>query len=167
MNTVPDVVLDFLSRVEGLRLVAYEDHGGRGWVCGRGHSNGAGQPFVDKDTVWTSEYAEEVFLNDVKNSYREVLNIIKSNSLTELQMGALTSVDFNMGATNFKQTRIVQFINNPSITNHLLKAADAFLDDTETIDKNTGVERTFLGLRLRRIVEASFFLQDVWPPQIS
>ncbi len=151
-----------MARCERVVPRAYQDHGTPPrWAVGYGHTSAAGFPPVYPDTVWTEEYATEVFRADVARFAAEVRGIIKTQ-LTPMQFGALVSLAYNMGITKLKKTAVVAFINDPSEPNHLIKAAAAMLNHTSARDKNTGSEREFLGLKARRIREAAFFLHD-WP----
>lgn len=138
-----DIALDLIKAHEGCKLIAYQDVAGI-WTCGWG-ATGLN---INSDTIWTQEIADERLKSDVLNA----LNAVKRNakvSLTDKQLGALTSFVFNLGEGNFKSSTLLTLLNQSD-----------FIGAAEQLPKWCRAGgRKVKGLLIRRFNEASLFLQ--------
>jgi GH24 family phage-related lysozyme (muramidase) len=157
LNEVHPLAYSLIEEMETFVPTVYPDHGGRG-AQGFGHS--VGPPELGGE--WTIEYAREVLRADCDTIAKQVRGVITTD-LNDYQFGAVVSLVFNRGIGNFRKTKVLEFINSPSISNHLIKAGCAFVEEENmrAKDKDTGIVRVFLGLKMRRIKEASLFLTKV------
>jgi GH24 family phage-related lysozyme (muramidase) len=154
----PDGVA-LIKEMELFVAEAYPDHGGR---LAQGYGHSVGEPVPALGTSWTEEYASQVLEADLARIAEQVRGSIKVD-LNDRQFGAVVSLVFNRGIGNFRKTKVLELINSPDISNHLIKAGCAFVDEENcrAKDKDTGIVRVFLGLKMRRIKEASLFLTKV------
>ena len=96
--------LDLIKNFEGLRLLAYKDSVGI-WTIGYGHTNG-----VKERDVITSEQANAFLQQDVQWAEEAVGEYVEVD-LTPNQFSALVSFVFNCGASAFKDSTMLKFIN--------------------------------------------------------
>jgi GH24 family phage-related lysozyme (muramidase) len=159
LNEIHPDAISLIKEMELFVEHAYPDHGGR-LAQGYGHSVGPPEPVLG--TIWTEPFAAEVLKADLETIARQARTVIKTE-LNDYQFGACVSLIFNRGIGNFRKTKVLEFINSPDISNHLIKAGCAFVDEENcrAKDKDTGIVRVFLGLKMRRIKEASLFLTKV------
>jgi lysozyme len=159
MNQIHEDAIALIKEMELFVAEAYPDHGGR---LAQGYGHSVGEPVVSTGTTWTEEYATEVLSSDLAIIAEQVRKAIKTE-LNDHQFGAVVSLVFNRGIGNFRKTKVLEFINSPDISNHLIKAGCAFVEEENmrAKDKDTGIVRVFLGLKMRRIKEASLFLTKV------
>ncbi len=147
----PDA-LALIKKMETFMPEAYQD--GARLAQGYGHS--VGEPTPSKSVVWSEEYASQVLEADceiVAEQIRRTLQI----ELTDRQFGALVSFVFNRGIGSFKKTKVLEFINSPTIAYHLVKAGCSFTDEENC--KHQG--KVMWGLRRRRILEAAMFMSEL------
>ncbi len=90
---------------EKLRLIAYQDQGGI-WTIGWGHTG----PEVVEGLVWTREQADAQFLLDTAHAVKGV-DICTNEPMTQNQFDAMVSLAFNIGVTNFHDSRLVKLQN--------------------------------------------------------
>jgi GH24 family phage-related lysozyme (muramidase) len=158
MNIHPDAYA-LIEEQEMFMAEPYQDNGGR-MAQGFGHS--VGPP--DIGGVWTIDYAREVLRNDCERSDRggalRKWLIENGLELTDRQFGACVSLIYNRGWSAFLKTKVAHYLLAKNETNHLIKAACAFVEEENmrAKDKITGELRVFLGLKQRRIREAALFL---------
>jgi lysozyme len=159
LNEVHADAIALIKEMELFVAEPYPDHGGR---LAQGYGHSIGEPTPTPGTVWTEAFASEVLAADLERIAKQVRGAIKTE-LTDHQFGAVCSLVFNRGIGNFRKTKVLEFINSPSISNHLIKAGCAFVEEENmrAKDKDTGIVRVFLGLKMRRIKEASLFLTKV------
>jgi len=152
------LIIAHMKLAETYAREAYADKGG-GLAVGYGHSNAPGTPpVVDQSTVIETEpEAEAVLITDMKVFARSVRHYLKI-AVSEQSFWALVSLCFNIGQGNFKKSQVLAFINDPTITYHMVKAKTAFLEHAKAEDPLTGESRVYLGLMSRRIDEAAMFL---------
>ena len=112
--------LSFITKEEGLRNKAYKDSKGL-WTIGVGHLIKPDEQHLLTATL-TDEQVEELLQSDLKWCQDAVDNHVKV-PLTQNQYGALYSLCFNIGETNFKKSTVLKKINQ----NDLKGAADAIL----------------------------------------
>lgn len=159
MNVILPEAVALVQRWETFVATPYLDNGGK-LACGYGHST-IGDPVVTPDMVWTEAYASEVLKTDLEKVGRGLGKYITA-PLNDYQFGACCSVAYNMGVGGFGRSDCAQQINNTISKYHMERAAVAMSQLAITAqDKVTGVRREFLGLHIRRIVEAAFFLTPV------
>lgn len=102
-------VADILTkRWEGCKLVAYPDPatGGAPWTCGWG-STGSD---IHKGTVWTQKQADDRHRQDLENFMVGVKAAIKVPA-TANQLGAMTSLAYNVGISAFRNSTLVKLFN--------------------------------------------------------
>ena len=113
--------LDFITKEEGSRNKAYQDSKGL-WTIGVGHLIKTDEEYLLTATL-TDEQVEELLRKDLKWCSEAVETSVKV-PLQQHQFDALYSLCFNIGADHFKQSEVVQHINQLDYA----KAADAFLN---------------------------------------
>jgi len=112
---------DFITNFEGKRNKAYKDSKGL-WTIGVGHLIKSDEQYL-LNAVLTDQQVEDLFKSDLKWCDEAVMNSVRA-PLNQNQYDALYSLCFNIGADHFKQSEVVQHINQLDYT----KAADAFLN---------------------------------------
>lgn len=155
MNITPEVV-KHIKEQETFMPEPYTDLGGR-LAIGYGHSI-LRPPKVELGMVWTEEQAAQVLHDDLEYSGKMVLHYL-TQDISSFNYGACASLLMNIGPGNFKKSNVCRFINSPEITYNTKKAAVAFLEHNRAKDNVTQEVRPFLGLTVRRIVEAALFLR--------
>lgn len=135
--------LDFLKKVEGVRLKAYPDPGTRGapWTIGVGHTKG-----VKEGDTCTNEQAFWWLAADTKDA-EDCINA-KNLQLTQNQFDALVSFVFNLGCGNFNQSTLLRKLRKGDVNG----AAQEFAR------WNVSAGRVMDGLTKRRKAEAKLFL---------
>jgi len=94
-----------IKRWEGCRLVAYKCPAGV-WTIGWG-SIGAG---IHEGVRWTQAQADERLARDVEAFQRQVAALIKGKA-TAAQLGAMTSLAYNIGITAFRNSTLLRLFN--------------------------------------------------------
>ena len=112
MNKLTKEGFELIKAHEGLRLKAYPDPGTKSdpWTIGYGHTSAAGPPKVTPNMVITKDYAEEVFLRDLKTFENHVRFSVKT-PITDNQFSALVSFVYNVGPTNFDRSSVLRCVN--------------------------------------------------------
>lgn len=107
MNSL-DYALALIKRWEGCRLEAYPDPGTGGdpWTIGWG-STGEG---IHKGVVWTQEQADRRLAADV-GKFMAGVQAAVGRSLTPNQLGALTSLAYNIGLGAFKNSTLLRLLH--------------------------------------------------------
>lgn len=154
MFLCPEGIL-LVKGMERFKSEPYVDNGGA-LAIGYGHST-LRAPVVTPDLVWTEEYASSVLLDDLEYCGKIIKKWI-NKELDPYQYTACCSLMFNIGPGNFKESSVLQFINNDIVTYPMEKAGKAFLELDKAEDKNTKEVRSFLGLTVRRMLEGALFL---------
>lgn len=160
MSLIRPEILAFIVGQEQFRAAPYVDNGGA-LAVGFGHST-IGPPAVTAGMTVTYAEAEAMLDTDLTLCANRVLSVLKPGvTLTDWQLGACASLVYNIGFGNFKRSSVLTFINSDEKWN-FEKAANAMLDWCKAKDKVTGERKELLGLKTRRIIEASFFLHRKW-----
>jgi lysozyme len=103
-NTI-DLTKTIIKKYEGLKLNAYRCPRGI-LTIGWGHTMG-----VKEGDVCTQDQAEAYLTWDIKNAIEVIMKLSKVE-LSDGQMGALISFEFNEGQGNFASSSLLKFINN-------------------------------------------------------
>jgi len=138
--------MDFLSDVEGLKLVAYLDTGGVPTI-GIGSTRMFGKP-VKMGLTCTVADAYHQCAMDIEESERIIHKLVKV-PLNQNQFNALASFVYNVGEPQFTTSTLLKKLNAGNYTG----AADQFL--RWTFDNGKHVE----GLKNRRVKERALFLK--------
>jgi GH24 family phage-related lysozyme (muramidase) len=168
----PDAII-IIKDEELFMAEPYMDHGHDGPTPAQGYGHRIGPPFIptlhpDGTTTWapvgdtwTEEFASKVLAQDIEERVAPFRKWLEDNGrqLTARQFGACISLIYNRGWTAFKKTQVAYFILAEEVTNHMVKAGNAFVDDEncKAKDKKTGEIRVFAGLKRRRIREGALF----------
>lgn len=139
----PECAADFIAQWEGFRERAYKCSAGV-WTIGFGHTG-----TVSEGDRITREQAWGCLLSDIRATMTGLAPHV-NRSVTEGQFIALTSLAFNIGATNVSQKcpKLMRALN----AHEDEECARQFLD----IDKAAG--KRVEGLTRRRKAEAALFL---------
>ena len=116
---INDESLELIKHYEGLRLSPYKSSAGYPTI-GYGAIYAASGKRVKMDSpAITEEHAEELLRRDVNIAYRSVerLTAPYTEDLTDNQMGALTSLCFNIGSGNFRASTVRSNIVRGEIEN--------------------------------------------------
>lgn len=97
----------------------------------------------------TVQQAEQLLASDYAIREAQVAELLKFKP-TANELGAMTSLAYNIGIANFRNSSVLRFYN----TRQKDKAADSFL-----LWVNAG-GKTLPGLQLRRMAERHLFLHD-------
>lgn len=144
MPNALDYALALIKRWEGCRLEAYPDPGTGGWpwTIGWG-STGEG---IGPGAVWTQEQADKRLEADVRKFMAEVQRTV-GRSLAPHQLGALTSLAYNIGIGAFKNSTLLRLLH-----------ADDFKGASEQFLRwNRAGGRVMRGLSNRRADERDVF----------
>lgn len=143
--------IDLVKRFEGCKLKAYWDKSGKVYTIGFGTTRIAGRPVSPKLTITQAE-AELLLLTQLQDHWdRAERHIDNPDGLTQNQVDALASFVYNVGATAFKESTMLSFINR----GQLRCAADELL----RWDKSGG--KRLRGLTRRRQAERELFLKGL------
>ena len=96
-----------IKKFEGLRLKAYKCPAGVQTI-GYGHTRN--YPFSTNYKI-TEEQAEKFLYEDLKKFENSIKKLVKV-PLSQCQFDALVSFTFNVGATNFKNSTLLKYLNN-------------------------------------------------------
>jgi lysozyme len=149
INTALGLAVPLVFPAEGFKSVAYLDRLAKPpvWTIGHGSTRVNGQP-VHAGMTCTLTQADAWAAADLTSSARQVLACVLVG-LTAPQLGALTSLVYNIGIGNFHASNILTALNQ----GHYQTAADRFLE----YDHAGGVELG--GLETRRKRERALFLR--------
>jgi lysozyme len=104
--TFTDSAKALLKQLEGLRLNAYQDGGGK-WTIGYGHTGADVQP----GTLWTQEYADEMLDKDLAHFVSGVQALIPSYlNLPDTQFSALVIFAYNVGVPALAGSTLLRHI---------------------------------------------------------
>tara|TARA_R100000995_G_scaffold30176_1_gene13415 strand:- start:39 stop:488 length:450 start_codon:yes stop_codon:yes gene_type:complete len=116
---INDESLDLIKEYEGLSLTTYLCSGNY-WTIGFGAIYAINGERVKKsDPAITEAHATELLRRDVNIAYRSVARLTApyTEDLTDNQMGALTSLCFNIGSGNFRASSVRSNIVRGEIEN--------------------------------------------------
>lgn len=94
-----------LKQLEGCKLTAYQDNGGR-WTIGYGATG----PGIAAGVEWSQQEADERLEQDLEHFLQGVSNLVKA-PVTANQTAALTSFAFNLGLFNLKRSGLLKKLN--------------------------------------------------------
>ena len=114
-NKISENGINLIKSFEGLRLSAYKCSAGV-LTIGYGHTGNV-KPF----DVVSEKQAEDILKNDLIK-FEKVINDSVCVELNQNQFDALVSFVFNIGATAFKKSTMLKFLN----ANHFPLAAGQF-----------------------------------------
>lgn len=97
-----------IKRWEGCSLDAYPDPGtgGAPWTIGWGSTG----PGIHKGVRWTQAQADDRLAQDVERFLKGVRSVVK-RSATDAQLGAMTSLAYNIGASAFAKSTLLRKFN--------------------------------------------------------
>lgn len=107
--------LNLIKRYEGCVLHPYLDQGGTptiGW--GMTYYPNTGKKVSMNDATLTQEQADTYFLEMVQPYCNAVLEVV-TVPLTQNQLDALTDFSYNLGNEAFRQSTLLQHINNHAV----------------------------------------------------
>lgn len=144
-TSVPSSALELIKRFEGCRLAAYPDPatGGDPWTIGWG-ATGSG---IAKGVVWTQAQADARLVQDVKRFCDGVRKLLDNAATTDRQLGAMTSLAYNVGLGNFGSSTLLK--------KH--KAGDYAGAKAEFAKWNKAAGKVMAGLTRRRTDEAQVY----------
>lgn len=138
------IAFNYIKGIEKCKLVAYRDSKGV-WTIGYGETG----PDIVEGLTWTQEQADAGFLKRYMSFEDSVLRMVAPYHLSELQIAALISFEYNVGAGALWSSDILKFVR----IHDYIKAVKAFMG----YDHAGGVE--LLGLLKRRCQEAAMFAE--------
>lgn len=103
-----DYALALIKRWEGCHLTAYPDPGTGGvpWTIGWGSTG----PGIRKGVVWTQEKADKRLSEDVQDFMEGVEEAVTA-PLRANELGALTSLAYNIGLSAFRRSTLLRKLN--------------------------------------------------------
>jgi lysozyme len=134
---------DLTKSSESCSLTAYQDPAGT-WTIGYGHTG----PEVVEGLVWTMAQAQATLVDDVSVAATAVNSMVHV-PLTQGEFDALTDFVFNVGASDFYHSTLLEMLNNSDYTG----ASEQF----PRWDESKGV--VLEGLVTRRLAEQALFNQ--------
>jgi GH24 family phage-related lysozyme (muramidase) len=147
---IPKFAINLIKEFEGFKDYAYIDTDGTP-VIGYGLSRIGGLPVQIGDRISTTQ-ADAALNAHLREIHQELGQIIKVD-LSDRQLSALTSIAFNVGVDNIKNSTLVRKIN----TKDYAGAADEFLRWDKANIQGSIVQMP--GLTRRRAAERQLFLQ--------
>jgi len=142
---IPMAAVALIAEREGCRLRAYRCPADK-WTCGWGETEG-----VTPDTVWTQDEADRRLCVSLTKRAGMVATLC-TEAPAPNQLGALTSLQYNIGAEGFRTSSVLKAHNRRD----WMAAARAFsLWDKARIG---GVLTVLPGLTARRAAEAALYL---------
>ena len=117
---ITESTFEFITSVEGKRNKAYKDSRGL-WTIGVGHLIKPNEKWMLTATL-TDQQVEDLFKSDLKWCDDALMSSVHV-PLNQHQQDALYSLCFNIGADHFKQSEVVQHLNQ----NDYNAAANAFM----------------------------------------
>lgn len=138
--------ISLIKRWEGCKLEAYPDPGTGGdpWTIGYG-ATGQG---IAKGVKWTQAQADERLAQDVTRFLKGVQSAVKKPA-TDAQIGAMTSLAYNIGAKAFANSTLLRKFN----------AGDIAGSSAEFLKWVRANGRVMKGLVARRNAERDVFLE--------
>lgn len=136
--------LELIKKYEGCKLEAYKCPSGV-WTIGFGHTGSD----VYKGVKISKEEAEILLEKEFKK-LKEQVNFLLNVSLNEKQVGALTSLVYNVGLGAFKKSKLLKRINNSDNLELIAK---------EWLEFNKVNGKILRGLLKRRIDEIALYLE--------
>lgn len=108
-----DVALRLIKRWEGCKLTAYPDPGtgGEPYTIGWGSTG----PGITKGTVWTQQQADDRLAADVRR-FMSAVEAVLTRPATANQLGAMTSLAYNIGSSAFASSTLVRKFNAGDIS---------------------------------------------------
>lgn len=108
-----DEALKLIKKWEGCHLKAYPDPGtgGTPWTIGWGSTG----PDIGPNTVWTQQQADARLAADVGKFLRGVQHSLHRDA-TDKQLGAMTSLAYNVGLANFRSSTLLRKFNAGDIS---------------------------------------------------
>lgn len=94
-----------IKKFEGLRLKSYKCPAGV-YTIGYGHTEN-----VNADSEISELMADQILRKDLKKFENSIKKLVKV-PLSQYQFDALVSLVFNIGATNFKNSTLLKYLNN-------------------------------------------------------
>lgn len=154
MPVVNDAALDLICNYEGWEPRWYRDPVGI-WTVAYGHTDAAGEPKYAKTKDKTFTIAEGRMILD-RDLAQYAAHVRKSVHvpLTDNQFGALTSLCYNVGPSNFMSSTLVKKLNAGDYEG----AADQFKR------WNRAGGKVLRGLTRRRAAEAALFRSNTVAP---
>lgn len=145
--TALDHAMSLVKKWEGLRLTAYPDpaSGGDPWTIGYGSTG----PDVKPGVTWTQAQAEHRLSDDLTRFMVGVRAAVK-HPATPAQLGAMTSLAYNIGLGAFRASALLRTFNEGDI-----KGAAAQFPRW-----NRAAGRVMTGLSNRRADEQRVFLSE-------
>ena len=98
-------MITVIKKFEGLRLKAYKCPAGV-YTIGYGHTEN-----VCADSEISELMADQILRKDLKKFENSIKKLVKV-PLSQCQFDALVSLVFNIGATNFKNSTLLKYLNN-------------------------------------------------------
>ena len=135
-----DQGVNFIKRLEGCKLTAYQDIGGT-WTIGYGHTRGVKEGDEISPHIANSMLETDLIMFEIE------LNRLVRVDLEPNQYDALLSFIYNLGATNLKDSTLLQYVNE--------RKFDLVPDEIRKWNKVDG--EVSLGLTRRRQLEALKF----------
>lgn len=135
--------INIIKKFEGCKLKAYICPAGV-YTIGMGHTSG-----VKKGDIITYEQAEEFLKKDLEK-FEKAVNKYVNIEITQSMFDALISFSFNVGATAFRKSTLLQKLNKGDYDG----AADEFLK------WNKGGGKVLAGLTKRRKAERQLFMSE-------
>jgi lysozyme len=143
---IPLAAVELIADSEGLRLKAYRCPAGLPTI-GWGQTEG-----VQMGMTWTKEQADEDLCRSLGERCETILALC-SRSPSEYELGAMTSLHYNIGHGNFKKSSVLKAHNRGDVQ----AASRAFgLWNQATVN---GVRQELRGLTARRAAEAALYLR--------
>ena len=158
MPVVNDAALDLICSFEGWVPKWYVDPVGI-WTCCYGHTDAAGEPKYakTKNKTFTKEEGRLILERDLAQYAAHVRGSVHV-PLTSDQFGALTSLCYNIGPSNFMGSTLVKRLNAGDYEG----AAEQFKRWNKGRVKGKLTE--LKGLTRRRAAEAALFLSGATAP---
>lgn len=142
---IPWSAVELMARREDCRLVAYQCIAGV-WSIGWGETAG-----VTADMRWTEDQADARYLQQVRK-YAARVEALCSHEPTPHQLGAMTSLAYNIGLAAFAKSTVLRKHNAADFDS----AARAFALFNKA--RIGGALQVVRGLTLRRAAEAALYL---------
>lgn len=142
---IPWAAVELIGRREDCRLVAYQCIAGV-WTCGWGETAG-----VTPDMRWTEDQADARFLQQIRK-YAERVEVFCTRAPTPNQLGAMTSLAYNIGPQAFARSTVLRQ-HNAGNTDAASRAFGLW-----NKAKVNGVLQEVRGLTLRRAAEQALYL---------
>jgi lysozyme len=103
---INQVALTLLKGFEQCRLVAFLPVPDDPWTIGWGATG----PGIEAGTAWTQQQADDRLTADLARFEQAIQNSVEVD-LTDNQYGALVCLVYNIGAGNFNQSHLLQYLN--------------------------------------------------------